>query len=74
MTQTNSEVKELLRKLDNKIDQLDRKVDKRIDGVEAEIKLVKNDLGWLKWIMGFAFSAILLLLSIILTVLFKLVN
>lgn len=49
-------------------------LNKRLNEVNLEIAIVKNNTNWIKWLFGFLASAILILLSIIITVLFKLVN
>ena len=83
-----TELKEVLIKLDNKIDKLDSrlgaietgqaKIEGRIDTLEekfsGEIRNVKTDLSWIKWLLGILGSTIVLLLGIILTVTFKLLG
>lgn len=54
------------------------KFEAKIDTVEeklsGEIKNVKTDLTWIKWLFGILGSTIVLLLGIILTVTFKLLG
>ncbi len=40
----------------------------------TEIQVIKTDLTWIKWLFGLFFSLIIVLLSTVLTVLFKLVG
>ncbi len=59
------------------LEKIDKKIDDKVDKIE-DLKIgqatIKNDLTWIKWLFG-VFSAILtLLLSVLITVLFKLVN
>ena len=46
-------------------------VDKKFIELHGEIKLIKSDITWLKWILGFAVTATLTLLTILVTLAFK---
>ena len=72
-TETN-DLKTQLEKIDKKIDDKVDKLDDKIEELKIGQATIKNDLTWIKWLFG-VFSAILtLLLSVLITVLFKLVN
>ena len=72
-TETN-DLKIQLEKIDKKIDNKVDKLDDKIEDLKIGQATIKNDLTWIKWLFG-VFSAILtLLLSVLITVLFKLVN
>lgn len=57
-----------------KLDKLDRKVDDNAKDIKTEIALVNKDLTWLKWLFGIFSSLIVVLLSTLLTVTFKLLG
>ena len=78
---TNSKIEtdivDLLNKLDKKFDKVDerfQKIEIRQEEIKGEIKTVKTDLAWIKWLFGILGSMVVLLLSIILTVTFKLLG
>ena len=54
--------------------ELSNKISNTENQLATEIKLVKNDLTWIKWLFGIFSSLIIVLLSTILTVLFKLLG
>ncbi len=53
---------------------LEGKIDTVEEKFSGEIKNVKTDLSWIKWLLGILGSTIVLLLGIILTVTFKLLG
>ena len=59
---------------ENRFNQLDKRIDKLENNLTTEIKLVKNDLTWIKWLFGIFSSLIVVLLGTMLTVLFKLLS
>ena len=65
-------------RLGQEINKLESRLGKEIVQVESklgqEIARIKVDVNWIKWLFGGLLSAILILLSIIITILFKLVN
>lgn len=67
MTESDRELKEII---NSRFDQLSKEVIE----VKTEIKIVKNDLTWIKWLFGILGSLIIVLLSVILTVTFKLLG
>ena len=82
MMPTEQELKDLIIQ---KLDKLDRKIDDGTKDLKNEIalntselnnkiNLVKNDLTWLKWLFGIFSSLIIVLLSVLLTVTFKLLG
>ena len=62
------------RKLENQINEIKIKIVKVEFRLGQEIARIKVDVNWIKWLFGGLLSAILILLSIIITILFKLVN
>ena len=82
MMPTEQELKDLIIQ---KLDKLDCKIDDSTKDLKNEIalntselnnkiNLVKNDLTWLKWLFGIFSSLIIVLLSVLLTVTFKLLG
>ena len=67
MTESDRELKEII---NSRFDQLSKEVIE----VKTEIKIVKNDLSWIKWLFGILGSLIIVLLSVILTITFKLLG
>ena len=67
MSESNRELKEII---NSRFDQLSKEVTE----VKTEIKIIKNDLTWIKWLFGILGSLIIVLLSVILTVTFKLLG
>lgn len=47
---------------------------KEVAEVKTEIKIIKNDLTWIRWLFGILGSLIIVLLSVVLTVTFKLLG
>ncbi len=69
-----NEFKSLIEKIDKKIDDKVDKLDDKIEDLKIGQATIKKDLTSIKWLFG-VFSAILtLLLSVLIMVLFKLVN
>ena len=62
------------RKLENQINEIKIEIVKVESRLGQEIARIKVDVNWIKWLFGGLLSAILILLSIIITILFKLVN
>ena len=65
----------------NKLEKLEQKIDTKLDAIGKEITDIKvsqaalsNDNTWIKWLFGGLLSFILVLLSVIITLLFKLVG
>lgn len=57
MTQSDRELKEII---NSRFDRLSKEVTE----VKTEIKIVKNDLTWIKWLFGILGSLIIVLLSV----------
>lgn len=83
MNQTESE--ELRKLISDRFDQVDRRLEERINEIKIEIVKVESrvtqeiakikvDTTWIKWLFGGLLSFILILLSILITLLFKLVE
>ncbi len=66
-----NEIKIEIVKVESRLGQEMTKVESRLG---QEIAKIKVDVNWIKWLFGGLLSAILILLSIIITILFKLVN
>ncbi|MGL6344531.1 MAG: hypothetical protein ACRC80_35950 [Waterburya sp.] len=66
-----NEIKIEIVKVDSKLSQEINKVESR---VTQEIAKIKVDTTWIKWLFGGLLSFILILLSILITLLFKLVE
>lgn len=58
----------------NSLNSLEKKFDNKFAELNTEIQIIKTDLTWIKWLFGLFFSLIIVLLSTVLTVLFKLVG
>lgn len=61
--------------VDQRFDKVDEKfkdIDKELENIRTGIAILKVDTTWIKWLFGGLLSFVLILLSIILTVLFKL--
>ena len=72
------EIKQLI---SDRFDRQDRKIsdrfdkqDDKIDDIRIELAGIKVDTTWIKWLFGGLLSFILILLSVIITVIFKLVG
>ena len=72
------EIKQLISdrfdKQDEKISDRFDKQDEKINDIRIEIAGIKVDTAWIKWLFGGLLSFILILLSVIITVIFKLVG
>ena len=66
-------INERFNKQDEKINQLIQKQDEKINELKIDLAKIKVDTIWIKWLFGGLLSAILILLSLILTTLFKLI-
>jgi len=67
---------ELKTLINQRFDDLDKTVTHpsiEIKDLSTETKILKVDLSWIKWILGLFGSLIIVLLSVILTVTFKLI-
>ena len=69
-TEKQSELEEIKKLINDRFD----KQDEKINEIRIELAGIKVDNTWIKWLFGGLLSFILLLLSVILTVLFKLVG
>ena len=61
----------------NKLDNIERQLtslNKDVTDIKISQARLQNDNSWIKWLFGGLLSFILILLSIIITLLFKLVN
>ena len=83
MNQTEAE--ELRKLISDRFDRVDRQLETQINEIKIEIVKVESritqeitkikvDTTWIKWLFGGLLSFILILLSILITVLFKLVG
>ena len=74
----NQKISETESKLNQKIGETESKLNQKIGEAESklgqEIAGIKVDITWIKWLFGGLLSFILILLSILITVLFKLVG
>ena len=61
-------------KQDEKISDRFDKQDEKINDIRIELAEIKVDTTWIKWLFGGLLSFILILLSVIITVIFKLVE
>lgn len=50
------------------------KQDEKINNIRIELAGIKVDITWIKWLFGGLLSFILILLRVIITVIFKLIN
>jgi hypothetical protein len=80
-TEQPKELEELKKFISDRFDKQDEKINEiKIEIIKVESKLaqeiagIKVDTTWIKWLFGGLLSFILILLSIIITVLFKLVG
>ena len=71
MINNETELKEFIQ---SKFDETNKKLVAVENSLTTEIKLIKNDLSWIKWLFGIFSSLIVVLLGTILTVLFKLLE
>ncbi len=69
MMSTNKE-QELKDLINSRFDQLDEKVTQ----LNTDLKVMKVDLTWIKWILGLSGSLIIVLLSVIITTSFKIIG
>ena len=56
--------------INSRFDQLDEKVTQ----LNTDLKVMKVDLTWIKWILGLSGSLIIVLLSVIITTNFKIIG
>ena len=74
----NQKIGETESRLNQKIGETESKLNQKIGETESklgqEIAGIKVDITWIKWLFGGLLSFILILLSILITVLFKLVG
>ena len=66
-TNKEQELKDLI---NSRFDQLDEKVTQ----LNTDLKVMKVDLTWIKWILGLSGSLIIVLLSVIITTSFKIIG
>lgn len=71
---TDTDLKALIEKLDKKVDDKFDKINQKIEDIKISLATTKNDLVWLKWLFGIFSTILTLLLSLLITVLFKLIN
>ena len=69
-----NDLKSLLDKLENKTESKIDRLDSKIEELKIGQATIKNDLVWIKWLFGVFSTILTLLLSILITVLFKIVN
>ncbi len=78
MINNETELKDFIQSNFNDLKKNNDETNKKLVAVEnsltTEIKLIKNDLSWIKWLFGIFSSLIVVLLGTILTVLFKLLE
>ncbi len=78
MINNETELKDFIQSNFNDLKKNNDETNKKLVAVEnsltTEIKLIKNDLSWIKWLFGIFSSLIVILLGTILTVLFKLLE
>ncbi|MDJ0681659.1 MAG: hypothetical protein QNJ18_17595 [Xenococcaceae cyanobacterium MO_167.B52] len=70
-TQKETELKDFFKE---KLDSFEKNINDKFADLNTEIQVIKTDLTWIKWLFGLFFSLIIVLLSTVLTVLFKLVG
>ena len=73
-TETDVKILEKLDKLEAKFDDKLTELNKEITQVKVSQAALSNDNSWIKWLFGGLLSFVLILLSIIIILLFKLVN
>lgn len=80
-TELENRIIKKLDRLETKIDDGLKEVNQKFDTISKEVTEIKmsqtglaRDNAWIKWLFGGLFSFILILLSILITVLFKLVD
>lgn len=71
--ETEAKILERLEKLEEKFDQGIKELGKNINDIKVSQARLTNDNSWIKWLFGGLLSFILILLSIIISLLFKLV-
>ena len=74
------ELEEIKKLISDRFDKQDEKIsdrfdkqDEKINNIRIELAGIKVDTTWIKWLFGGLLSFILILLSVIITVIFKLV-
>lgn len=73
-TETDIKILEKLDKIEAKFDDKLTELNKEITQIKISQAALSNDNSWIKWLFGGLLSFVLILLSIIITLLFKLVN
>jgi hypothetical protein len=68
-TEQQLELQEIKKLISDRFDQQDEK----INDIRIELAGIKVDTTWIKWLFGGLLSFILILLSVIITVIFKLI-
>ena len=69
-TDRQSELEEVKKIISDRFD----KQDEKINDIKIELAEIKVDLTWIKWLFGGLLSFILILLSVIITVTFRLIG
>lgn len=69
-TESQSQLEEIKQLIDDRFD----KQDEKINDIRIELAGIKVDTTWIKWLFGGLLSFILILLSVIITVIFKLIS
>ncbi len=69
-TEQQLELEEIKKLIGDRFD----KQDEKINDIRIELAGIKVDTSWIKWLFGGLLSFILILLSVIITVIFKLIS
>ncbi len=80
-TEQQLELEEIKKQIGDRFDKQDEKInarfdkqDEKISDIRIELAEIKVDTTWIKWLFGGLLSFILILLSVIITMIFKLVS
>ena len=80
-TESQSQIEEIKQLIGDRFDKQDQKIsnrfdkqDEKINDIRIELAGIKVDTTWIKWLFGGLLSFILILLRVIITVIFKLIN
>ena len=80
-TEQQPKLEEIKQLISDRFDKQDRKIsdrfnkqDEKINDIRIELAGIKVDTTWIKWLFGGLLSFILILLSVIITVIFKLIG
>ena len=80
-TESQSQLEEIKQLISDRFDKQDEKIgdrfdkqDEKINDIRIELAGIKVDTTWIKWLFGGLLSFILILLSVIITVIFKLIS